>query len=275
MTDTSLRISDLTVSATISDTDILEIERAGAAYSVTRALLKGGDVSSSTSSVTDGSVVAFDGTGGKTIKAATTIVATSCSGNAATATLAGKSTNIVGGAAGSIPYQSALDTTAMLPLGTSGQVLRVNSGATAPEFATLSYVGLTGSESIDGVKTFTSFPITPSSAPTSNYQVANKKYVDDATPSLGTLSAGTSGYMNFTNGLIIQWGRATGNITGTTITLPMVFPNAMFVATANVMTNDVPAWSLAVYDLTTSTFKVKATNTASATFNYCWMAIGN
>ena len=42
-----------------------------------------------------------------------------------------------------------------------------------------SYVSLTGDESIDGVKTFTSFPVTPSSAPTSDYQTANKKYVDD------------------------------------------------------------------------------------------------
>ncbi len=40
-------------------------------------------------------------------------------------------------------------------------------------------VSLTGDEIIEGNKTFTSFPITPSSAPTTNYQVANKKYVDD------------------------------------------------------------------------------------------------
>jgi len=39
----------------------------------------------------------------------------------------------------------------------------------------------TGNQSIDGIKTFTSFPITPSSAPTTDYQVANKKYVDDNT----------------------------------------------------------------------------------------------
>jgi hypothetical protein len=40
-------------------------------------------------------------------------------------------------------------------------------------------VDLTTNQSIGGIKTFTSFPVTPSSAPTSNYQVANKKYVDD------------------------------------------------------------------------------------------------
>ena len=37
----------------------------------------------------------------------------------------------------------------------------------------------TGDETIAGVKTFSSFPVTPSSAPTTDYQAANKKYVDD------------------------------------------------------------------------------------------------
>jgi hypothetical protein len=40
-------------------------------------------------------------------------------------------------------------------------------------------VQTTGDETIAGVKTFSSFPITPSSAPTTDYQVANKKYADD------------------------------------------------------------------------------------------------
>lgn len=38
-----------------------------------------------------------------------------------------------------------------------------------------------------GVATFTSFPITPSSAPTTDYQVANKKYVDDAVAGGGSV----------------------------------------------------------------------------------------
>lgn len=40
-------------------------------------------------------------------------------------------------------------------------------------------VHTTGAQNIDGVKTFTSFPITPSSAPTTDYQVANRKFVVD------------------------------------------------------------------------------------------------
>ena len=52
--------------------------------------------------------------------------------------------------------------------------------STAQANAIATKVGLTGDETIAGVKTFSSFPITPSSAPTTNYQASNKKYVDDA-----------------------------------------------------------------------------------------------
>ena len=38
---------------------------------------------------------------------------------------------------------------------------------------------LTSNQTVAGVKTFSSFPVTPSSAPTTDYQVANKKYADD------------------------------------------------------------------------------------------------
>lgn len=42
------------------------------------------------------------------------------------------------------------------------------------------FMALTGAQTIAGVKTFSSFSITPTAAPTTDYQVANKKYVDDA-----------------------------------------------------------------------------------------------
>ena len=51
-----------------------------------------------------------------------------------------------------------------------------NIKATLKTYFDAFYVALTGNQSIDGVKTFTSFPVTPSSAPTTDYQVANKKY---------------------------------------------------------------------------------------------------
>lgn len=44
--------------------------------------------------------------------------------------------SLSGGTAGSLPYQSGPSVTAMLGVGTAGQFLRVNSGASAPEWAT-------------------------------------------------------------------------------------------------------------------------------------------
>lgn len=50
---------------------------------------------------------------------------------------ANKATNIVGGLGGSIPYQSAVDTTAMLANGTSGQVLASQGTTVAPHWVSL------------------------------------------------------------------------------------------------------------------------------------------
>jgi hypothetical protein len=46
----------------------------------------------------------------------------------------GTATNLAGGAVGSVPYQSGAGATAFLPIGTAVQVLKVNAGATAPEW---------------------------------------------------------------------------------------------------------------------------------------------
>lgn len=40
-------------------------------------------------------------------------------------------------------------------------------------------VKLSGNQTVAGIKTFSSFPVTPSSDPSNDYEVANKKYVDD------------------------------------------------------------------------------------------------
>lgn len=56
------------------------------------------------------------------------------------------------------------------------------------------YVKKTLDETIAGIKTFTSFPITPSSTPSTDYQVANKKYVDSvAMGAVGTATTTTGG----------------------------------------------------------------------------------
>ena len=112
-----------------------------------------GDVTGPASS-TDGSIVLYDGTTGKIIKDSSKVLST------------------VGGNIAALTNPSAIT------------FLRLNADNTvtarsASDFrADISAVGLTGNETVAGVKTFSSFPVTPSSAPTTDYQVANKLYVD-------------------------------------------------------------------------------------------------
>jgi hypothetical protein len=58
------------------------------------------------------------------------------------------------------------------------------------------FVAKDDDETITGVHTYTQFPVTPSSAPTTDYQISNKKYVDDAVvagaPDAGLTTKGIS-----------------------------------------------------------------------------------
>jgi hypothetical protein len=71
-------------------------------------------------------------------------------GNATTAT---KATNIAGGLGGSIPYQTAVNTTALLANGSAGQVLQSNGGTAAPTWQKRTYVNNIGNGSL------TSYPV--------------------------------------------------------------------------------------------------------------------
>lgn len=74
---------------------------------------------------------------------------------------------------------------------TANRTLSVNYGTTEGTAAQgndsriVNSVQTSGDQSITGVKTFSSFPVTPSAAPTDAYQVANKKYVDAVAASVG------------------------------------------------------------------------------------------
>ena len=82
----------------------------------------------------DNAIVRWDGTTGDAVQSSVVTIddagnisgAVSVSGNAATAT---KATNLSGGSAGSIPYQTELNSTTMLPVGSPSTFLKVdNSG---------------------------------------------------------------------------------------------------------------------------------------------------
>jgi len=76
-------------------------------------------------------------------------------------------------------------------------------------------VAVTGDQTVAGVKTFSSFPVTPSAAPTTNYQAANKKYVDDSAGA----GVATDAIWDALGDLIYGTGADTGvKLTGNTTT---------------------------------------------------------
>jgi hypothetical protein len=84
------------------------------------------------------------------------------SGNAATATLATTATNLAGGAAGSLPYQSAAGTTAMLTAGSNGQVLTLSSGIPSWATPTTGTVTSVGQSFTGGLISVSGSPVTGS-----------------------------------------------------------------------------------------------------------------
>lgn len=104
--------------------------------------------------------------------------------NAANATAAGKATNLAGGTASAIPYQSAVNTTAFLGKGTNGYVLV--QGTTAPEWKDPSTIIGSGGSADDATN------LKGGSAGDLPYQQAagTTKFV----------AAGTSGYILKCNG---------------------------------------------------------------------------
>jgi len=142
---------------------------------------------------------------------------------------AAKATNLVGGAAGSLPYQSALDTTTFLAAGTNGQVLTLASGVPSwatPTTGTVTSVGGTGTVSgitlsgtvtssgnltLGGTLDLSAPPAiggTTANTITGTTITANTKFVGpyfDAATSAGGALRNASGTAQ------IQWGGGGGN----------------------------------------------------------------
>jgi len=74
--------------------------------------------------------------------------------------------------------------------------------ANITDFSESDYVHISNNETIDGVKTFSNFPVTPSSAPSNDYDAANKKYVDDSVASAGGGDMLKSTYDTDNNGVV-------------------------------------------------------------------------
>jgi hypothetical protein len=136
----------------------------------------------------------------------------STTGNATTATTA---TNLAGGSAGTVPYQSAAGTTAMLAAGSSGQVLQSN-GASAPSWVAATAAANNGTltlavsgTGLSGSATFTANQSTSSTfTVTSNATSANTVSAIVARDASGNFSAGTI--------TATLTGNVTGNVTGNT-----------------------------------------------------------
>ena len=198
LADTNIAIANTQVSGlgTMSTQNANNVAITGG--SITGTPISGSTVGGSTitaSTQFDGPGTGLTGTAsGLSIggNAATATTATT----AITATTATTATNLAGGATGSVPYQSAAATTAMLGIGSTGQVLTVNAGL--PSWQTLSGVAVTTFSA--GTTGFT-----PSSATSGAITLAG---------TLATTNGGT-GLTAFTSGGAVYASSTSALTTGT------------------------------------------------------------
>ena len=149
----------------------------------------------------------------------------------------GTATNIQGGAAGSVPYQSGASTTTFLGIGSAAQVLQVNSSGTAPE-----WVSSTGTGSV----------------------------VRATSPTLVTPALGTPSTINLTNATNLPLGSITGLGTNVATALAINVGSAgAFVPTTGSGASG--TWTISINGnantATTATTASTATNIASGGTN--------
>lgn len=150
--------ADLDAIAALAGTSGLLKKTAANTWSLDTTAYGSGTVTSvATTSPITGGTITGTGTIGINASSANTasyVVQRDASGNFSagtiTATLTGTAstaTNLSGGSGGTIPYQSAAGTTAMLSNGTAGQLLQSNGGTSAPTWvSTLTGVTITGTK---------------------------------------------------------------------------------------------------------------------------------
>ena len=127
------------------------------------------------------------------------------------------------------------------------------------------YVAITGNQDIDDIKTFLKSPIVPT--PTTGTQAVNKNYADLKVALESFIGANQSksanGYQKLPGGLIIQWGSATSSVSGqATLTLPIVFPNAILSASASYLVNAHTQNTVSIFSSDYSTTSISALTTS-------------
>lgn len=127
-------------------------------------------------------------------------------GNATTATLATSATNIAGGGAGAIPYQTAAGTTSFLNIGADGYVLRARPGNTI-QWEALSFEQLNKGNYLNFINTTTSLPVA-----SFNSTVPVTISVDATTTNTAGKIVARDNSGNFSAGTITA--NLTGNVTG-------------------------------------------------------------
>jgi hypothetical protein len=115
----------------------------------------------------------------------TNTITGSVSGNAGTATTATKATNLAAGAAGSVPYQTAADTTTFLAAGSNGQVLTLAAGL--PSWATPTTGTVT---SVSGTGTVSGISLSGTVTTTGNLTLGGSLDLS-APPAIGGTTANT------------------------------------------------------------------------------------
>jgi hypothetical protein len=126
---TVLAASDIAIANTqVSGLGTMSTQ-AASSVAITGGTINGTTIGGTTAAAVTGTTITantqFTGAGTGLTGTATSL---SIGGNAATATSATTATNLAGGAAGSVPYQTASGTTTLLAAGTDGYVLRLASG---------------------------------------------------------------------------------------------------------------------------------------------------
>jgi hypothetical protein len=175
---------------------------------ITGGSINGTTIGGSTAAAVTGTTITantqFTGAGTGLTGTATSL---SIGGNAATATSATTATNLAGGAAGSVPYQSASSTTALLAAGSNGQVLTLASGI--PSWATPTTGTVT---SVSGTGTVSGISLSGTVTSTGNLTLGGTLDLS-APPAIGGTTANT--------------------ITGTTITASTKFVGTNFDASGS------------------------------------------